>query len=169
MTTTTFERAKLAACALVILMGAHAIVVAQEGGLDRTLIGVWSVTIVPRNCATGLPIPTATNEGLWTFHADGTLSVWAQNNVIVTTRSPSHGLWRHDKGWSDYSYKFVHLRYSQTTAAFLGKQEGQGTLVLGESGDDFVTDGTATVFDVNGNPGTVGCSNSFGTRFKIDF
>jgi hypothetical protein len=55
-----------------------------------------------------------------------------------------------------------------TTGIFIGKQEGRGTLILGASGDEFTTDGSATLFDVNGNPGTPGCSNSVRRRFKLD-
>jgi len=48
-------------------------------------------------------------------------------------------------------------------------QEGAGTLVLSESGDEFTTDGSSQIFDVDGNPaGTAGCSNSVGTRFKLE-
>ena len=143
------------------------LVTAQEGE-KRTLEGVWRVRIVPRSCLTGNPIPGAESQALYTFHRDGTMSVWAQNATITTTRSPSHGLWKRELGWSDYSFKFLHLRYSGSTGVYLGKQEGSGALVLGESGDEFTADGSATVFDVNDNPGTPGCSNSFGTRFKID-
>ena len=41
-------------------------------------------------------------------------------------------------------------------------------LVLANSGDEFTTDGSSTVFDVNGNPGTPGCSNSVGTGCKLE-
>jgi hypothetical protein len=39
-------------------------------------------------------------------------------------------------GWSATSF----LRYSLTTRVFIGRQEGRGTLVLGESGDEFTTE-----------------------------
>ena len=86
-----------------------------------------------------------------TFHKDGTLSAWFQNSTITTTRSPNHGLWRRDEGWSAYSFKFVHLRYNLATGLFIGRQEAAGTLVLGESGDEFTTDGSTALFDANGN------------------
>ena len=75
-----------------------------------------------------------------------------RNNTFVLERTAAHGLWRRDRGWSDYSFKFVHLRRNLTTGLFAGKQEGGGTLVLSESGDEFTTGGSTTVFDVNGNP-----------------
>jgi hypothetical protein len=136
----------------------------RKGGLK----GVWRVTITPRNCMTGVPIPAAISEALFTFHKDGTMSVWAQNATITTTRSPSHGLWRREHGWNDYAFKFVHLRYNLATGVFLGRQESTGLLELGESGDEFTTDSSVVVFDANGNPGVPGCANSVGIRFEID-
>jgi hypothetical protein len=130
--------------------------------------GVWRVTTTPRNCVTGVPIPTAAFQALFTFHKDGTMSAWLQNSPITTTRSPNHGLWMRENGSTDYSFKFVHLRYSLTTGEFIGRQEGGGTLVLGESGDEFTTDGSSALFDANSNPTSTGCSNSVGTRFKLE-
>ena len=80
----------------------------------------------------------------------------------------SHGLWKRETGWSDYSFRFVHLRYSLTTGGFIGRQEGGGSLVLGESGDEFTRDGSSAIDDANGNPTGTGCSNSAGTRLKLE-
>ena len=102
------------------------------------------------------------------WSGSGQLAAWLQNSTITTTRSPAHGLWQRENGWSDYSFKFVHLRYSLTTGVFIGSQEGAGTLVLGESGDEFTTDGSTALFDANGNPTGASCSNSVGTRFKLE-
>ena len=145
-------------------------ITAQDGEEpERTIEGVWRGRITPRNCVTGVPIPTAAFEALFTFHKGGTMSAWTQNNVITVTRSPAHGLWKRESGWSDYKFKFIHLRYSLTTGELLARQEGGGTLVLGESGDEFTSDGSSRSFDVNGNQiGTGGCSNMVGTRFKLE-
>ena len=164
------EKIEYAAIAVLIALAIlQTTVNAQEAdGVERTIEGVWRVTITPRNCVTGAPIPTAVFESLFTFHKDGTLSAWTQNNVITTTRTPSQGLWRNVHGWSDYTFNTIHLRYNLTTGAYVGRQESISTLVLGESGDDFVADGLATAFNVEGVPGTPGCSNSVGTRFKLE-
>jgi hypothetical protein len=145
-------------------------VTAQDGEeQERSLEGVWRARITPRNCVTGIPNPTAAFEALFTFHKGGTISAWVQNSVITVTRSPSHGLWKRERGWSDYSFKFVHLRYNLTTGELSASQVSGGTLVLGENGDEFTTDASTTSFDVNGNPiGSGGCSNSVGTRFKLE-
>jgi len=134
---------------------------------ERSLEGVWRGTITPRNCVTGVPIPTAAFEALFTFHKGGTLSAWVQNSTITITRSPSHGLWQREQGWGDYSFKFVHLRYNLTTGAFIGRQESGGTLQLSASGDEFTTDAQTQVFDINGNLTITSCANSVGTRFTM--
>jgi len=153
---------------VVILMISVVPVTAQDKAPERSLEGVWLVKITPRNCTTGDPIPTAAFESLFTFHRDGTMLVSFRNNTFVLERTAAHGLWRRDLGWSDYSFKFVHLRRNLTTGLFAGKQEGGGTLVLSKSGDEFTTDGNSIVYSVDGIPGTPGCSNSVGTRFKLE-
>ena len=125
-------------------------VTARDKAPERSLEGVWLVQITPRNCTTGDPIPTAAFESLFTFHRDGTMLVSFRNNTLVLERTAAHGLWRRDNGWSDYSFKFVHLRRNLTTGLFAGKQEGGGTLVLSESGDEFLTDGHSIVYSVDG-------------------
>jgi hypothetical protein len=138
---------------------------AQPGAsVQRSIEGVWRVTISPRNCITGIPFPGAAFESLFTFHKGGTMSVWAQNSMIFVTRSPSHGLWQRDQGWSDYSYRFVHLRYD-SSGSFIGSQDASGTLVLSESGYEFAAEGSNTFLDADGNPEGVGCASSVGTRY----
>jgi hypothetical protein len=171
MSNKTLTAIRYGIMAIVIALAiSQTTVTAQDGEeQERSIEGVWRVRTTPRNCVTGVPIPTAAFEALFTFHKGGTISAWAQNSVISITRSPSHGLWKRERGWSDYSFKIVHLRYNLTTGEFFGRQESSGTLLLGESGDQFTTDGSTTGFDVNDNPvGTGGCSNSVGTRFKLE-
>ena len=153
--------------ALLMLFGGTQLVSAQDGEGQERLEGVWRVTTTPRNCVTGVPIPTAAFEALFTFHKGGTLSVSLQNSAITITRSPGHGLWQREQGWGDYSFKFVHLRFDLVTGAYLARQVARGTLRLSESGDEFTTDSSTTSFDVNGVslPG-MGCSNAVGTRFE---
>ena len=142
----------------------------DEAQRRKRIEGVWLVQITPRNCTTGDPIPAAAFESLFTFHRDGTMLASFRNNSLVLERTAAHGLWRRGLGWSDFdhSFKFVHIRRNLTTGLFAGKQEGGGTLVLSESGDEFTTDGYSIVYSIDGIPGTPGCSNSVGTRFKLE-
>jgi hypothetical protein len=154
---------------VVILIISVVPVTAQDKAPERSLEGVWLVKTTPRNCATGDPNPTAAFESLYTFHKDGTMLVSLRNNSLVLERTAAHGLWRRDLGWSDYSFKFVHIRRNLTTGLFAGKQESGGTLVLSESGDEFTTDSNTIAYNVDGTPaGPGGCANSVGTRFKLE-
>ncbi|HXG56505.1 MAG TPA: hypothetical protein VNJ03_14100 [Vicinamibacterales bacterium] len=151
----------------IALAISHGTVTALAGQApDRSLGGVWLVTITPRNCAAGAPT-TAAFEALFTFHNDGTMLVSLRNSSLTLDRTAAHGLWGREHGWNQYSFKFIHIRREVSTGAFAGKQESDGTLVLSDSGDEFTTDGSTRGFDVNGNPGTGGCSTSAGTRFQL--
>ena len=154
----------------------RATALAQDNPPERELTGVWEVTTTPRDCATGIPLTARAFRSIWTFNQDGTMTA---TNVPVNLAAPPpstatiyrlayYGIWKRKHGWSDYVFKFVHLRFDGTTRAFAGKQEGTGDLIVSETGDDFITDGTTTAFDVNDIPGTPGCGNSVGTRFKMD-
>ena len=161
-------------CAVIAIATAltisNGVLTAQgEQRQERSLDGVWLVMFTPRNCTTGAPIPNAAFETLYTFHTDKTMLASFRNNSATLDRTAAHGLWRRDLGWNQYSYKFVHIRRNVSTTAFAGKQESVGTLVLGDDGDTFTTEGFTTVFDAAGNPGNPSCSTSEGTRFTIDF
>jgi len=152
---------------LLMLFGGTQLVSAQVGEVRERIEGVWRVTITPRNCVTGVPIPTAAFAALFTFHKGGTLSVSLQNSTTTITRSPGHGLWQREDGGGGYSFKFVHLRFDVATGAFLASQVARGTLQYSERRDEFTTDSSTTSFDMNGVsiPG-MGCSNAVGTRFE---
>lgn len=149
-----------------LIASSQTAVIAQDAVPPRTLEGVWQVTFTPYNCVTGDPIPAAIFQALFTFHKDGTMSVWAQNNVITVTRSPGHGLWQKQQGWNEYSTKFLLLQYSPVTGAYGARQESRGTLTLSESGNEYSASSSTTVFFTNGNPPVTGCSTAVGHRFE---
>lgn len=134
---------------------------------DSRIQGVWLVSTQPRNCVTGDSIPNAAFEGVYTFHDDGTLLAWVQNSTITTTRSPSQGVWQEKRRRGEHVLRFVHLRYSPTTGAYLGRQDANGTAVVRSGGDEFSADTTTTVFDVNGAIVTTGCAQSAGVRLSL--
>ena len=134
----------------------------------RSLVGVWQVSLTPRNCLTGDPIPApgAPYQGIYTFHKGGTLSEWLTNTVVLPTlRGPGRGVWRKTAGWQTYSYTIIFNRYD-AMGILTGTQRGRADLVLGESGNDYTTTGTVQIFDVNGNPLSTNCSTIEGTRFE---
>ncbi len=150
---------------VVALAVVQTTVFAQGEAPKRSLEGVWEVTLTPRNCATGEPIPAAGFRAMFTFHKDGTLTNWYSQGTPAT----GHGLWRSKLGRTDYSFKLRRLlRTTTTPAVFSGTQELGGTMTLSESGDEYTSDEYMIVFDVNGVPGTPACLNSVGTRFKLE-
>jgi hypothetical protein len=149
-----------------LVAGAQPVAAQAPDAQKRSLEGVWRVAAAPYFCATGLPVPGAAFEVLLTFHKGGTMSGWLQNSVISITRSPSHGLWQREKGWSEYSTRFIHLRYDLATGAFLGTQEALTHLVLGTSGNEFTAESTNSVFDKYGNLSGGGCAKMVGARFE---
>jgi hypothetical protein len=157
--------------AIVIGLGTSQITVtAQQGDeLERSIEGVWLVITTPIDCRTRNPIPEAPPfEGLWTVHSDGTLLVSLRNNSLTLERTAAHGLWKRNGGWSDYLFKFVHVRRNISTGAYAGRQEGGGTMVLNENGDQFTTDGWSVIYTAGGNQLPTGCGTSSGTRFKLE-
>src|SRR5688572_11356226 len=64
---------------VIISMISVVSVTAKSEAPERSLEGVWLVQTTPRNCATGVPIPTAAFESLYTFHKDGTMLVSLRN------------------------------------------------------------------------------------------
>ena len=178
MKRTTLKKIKYGAVMTIFLaLVVQATITAQDGGIpERGLTGVWEVTTTPRDCTTGVPITARAFRSIWTFHQDGTMSATNQPVTLAApppstatlNRLTQYGIWERRLGWNQYVFKFVHLRFDGTTRAFAGKQEGDGDLVMSENGDGFTSDGTVTVFDTNDNPGTPGCGNSVGTRFKLE-
>lgn len=136
-------------------------------GPDQKLAGVWLVSMMPCNCTTGDSIPNQAYEALYTFHDDGTLTVWVQNSTITTTRSPSHGIWKSAKRGPGFQMTFVHLRYSPQTGAYLGRQDAAGIITLSGRGDELSIDSSATVYDVNGAVTARACANASGVKLVL--
>lgn len=134
------------------------------------LVGSWLVWVVPRNCATGELIQAGAFEAMFSFHADGTLDAWVQNRMITTTRSPSFGSWKRVQSPRNadqaFSARFIHLRYSPGTGAFLGRQYAQSTIVVDRNGGEFTAEGRNTGFSPDNVPDFEGCSVMTGARIE---
>ncbi len=132
---------------------------------EKTIEGVWRLTVTPRNCQTGLPAAPAFRS-VFMFNKGGTMDAYGvgpgQTPALV---SPEYGLWQREQGWQDYSFKFLVYRYN-TSGVYVGWNRIRATLELGESGDDFTTNAAIEVFDANDNLIGNGCATSVGTRFE---
>ena len=154
------------ALAMITVLAAGSIsAFGQDAQNDRSIVGAWRTVVTPRNCATGAPAPFAI-RGLFTFNTGGTMAEYGiAPGQTPALRSPGHGVWQREKGWQDYTFAFIMLRYD-ATGTFIGSQRIRGTLVMGESGDSFTTSSTVEILDPNDNLLSLGCATAVGTRFE---
>ncbi len=144
---------------LILITGAQVFVSAQEGEKQgRSIVGTWQTSVTPRNCQTGNPVAPAF-PGILTFNKGGTLT------GTSTAVSSVYGVWERERGWQNYSFAFISLRYSPD-GTFIGTQKVRQTVTLGADGNSFTSTGSAEILNANGNIIGTGCSTSTGTRFE---
>ncbi len=132
---------------------------------ERTIAGAWRTVVTPRNCLTGLEVAPSF-PGLFTFNKGGTMSEYGISpGLTPALRSPGHGIWQHEEGWRDYSFKFTFYRYN-ASGVFIGSQRITAALELAADGDSFTTISAIEVLDANDNVVGNGCGTAVGTRFE---
>lgn len=148
---------------LILTVGTQVFVFGQENSIDdqknqRSIQGTWQTMVTPRNCQTGDPVAPAF-PGILTFNEGGTLT------GTSTALTSVFGVWERQRGWRNYSFAFISLRYSPD-GTFLGTQKVRQTAALAQSGSSFTSTGSVEILDVNGNTIGTGCATSTGTRFE---
>ena len=134
----------------------------QRGQEQRTIEGVWDVSVTVVSCATGAPLFTDTHGAVLMFIDGGTMTEIADRS----NRSAGLGTWRHLGGRS-YSALHKYIEYS----AF-GPNTFNGTTVitreieLSKDGEEFTATATSEVFDKNDKLISTGCATSTATRFE---
>jgi hypothetical protein len=94
--------AVLVAVAIVVAAAGARTLVADDdswhgGGDDKSLQGVWRVTVTPYDCASGAPITTF--ESILTFARGGTLAGTTSAPLYLPgQRTIDQGLWSHKEG-----------------------------------------------------------------------
>jgi hypothetical protein len=154
--------------ALLTVFGAAQVGVSgQEKDSDqktsKSIVGVWETSVTVRNCETGAPL-TPEFQGLSTYNSGGTYTESSGGGNPIL-RSPAHGIWQRERGWRNYSLKFVFLRFN-ASGALIGKQRVFQTLELSENGDQLTSSGRFEVLDLSGNVIANGCSTATATRFE---
>jgi hypothetical protein len=115
---------------------------------QRTLEGVWDVSVTVTNCNTGALIRTV--RSLQAFHHDGTLVETAN----TASRGISEGAWS-NAGAQTYDAKYWFFRYNPDgTFASIAKLSDE--IVLDSDGH-FKSTGTVLDFNATGNLISTGC------------
>ena len=130
----------------------------QEG---RKLEGSWNSQSTRLNCQTGAVIGTF--QAMLTFVRGGTM--WdAGTQVSPALRSPSNGVWYHERGRHyESAFQFFRFNADGTPA---GRQIVRQEIELSADGNSYAATATAQVLDLSGNVIANNCSSGIGTRFE---
>ena len=134
---------------------------AQQGQQQRSIVGVWDVSITIVSCTTGAPLGT-TGSAMVMFNDGGTVTEVSGNS----NQSTGLGTWRH-LGGSRYSSLSKFLLYSTFgPAAINGTQVLTREIELNKTADEYTNTATAKTYDTSGNLINTVCVTATATRFK---
>ena len=115
---------------------------------QRTLEGIWDVTVTVTDCDTGALIRTV--RSLQAFHPDGSMTEAAN----TASRGISEGVWR-AAGWQVHDASYWFFRYN-TDGTFASFAKVSDKIDLGSDGH-FTSKGVVQDFDATGNLISTGC------------
>lgn len=115
---------------------------------ERTLEGVWNVSVTVTDCQTGALIRTVSS--LQAFHPDGSVTETAN----TSSRGISEGVWKLD-GARIFAASYWFYRYT-TTGTFASIATVTDSIKLGSEGH-FTSTGVVIDHDANGNLVSTGC------------
>jgi hypothetical protein len=154
---------------------------AASADSSNALVGVWSIQVTLRNCATGAPLGAPINS-LVSFHQGGTMTETPGGQAFAPgQRSDGHGLWSKKDGHT-YRQTFIALLNFDTPpnlpgtptfdpsrpvspGFFAGWQTVTHTLQLDDA-DHVSSEGTNAFYRTDGTVYRTGCSTAVGERFK---
>jgi hypothetical protein len=127
-----------------------------------SLIGVWTMEVTLRNCATGDPLPgIAPFPALNTFHKGGTLTEFGAR-FSPATRGVGQGDWKRT-GRATFSSHFFFYRFD-AGGLHVGGQDVRRTIRLSDDGAWLTSTATVEITDVNGVVIARGCATEDGSR-----
>ena len=133
----------------------------QQGQQERSIVGVWGVSITIVSCTTGAPLGT-TGSAMVMFNDGGTVTEVSGNS----NQSTGLGTWRH-LGGSRYSSLSKFLLYSTFgPAAINGTQVLTREMELNKTADEYTNTATAKTYDTSGNLINTVCVTATATRFE---
>lgn len=133
----------------------------HQGQQQRSIVGVWDVSLTFVSCTTGAPLGT-TGSAMIMFNDGGTVTEVSGNSNLST----GLGTWRH-LGGSSYSTLSKFFTYS----AF-GPAAVNGTVVLvreielDKTSDEYTNTATAKTYDTSGKLSNTACITATATRFE---
>ena len=140
--------------------------VSAQGDTGQGLVGSWDVTVTPRDCATGNPVPFPPPfYGMQTYNLGGTM-VESDAGIpgAPITRVGGQGVWTHLRG-REYAVAFRVVKFNPDGSP-AGKDVIRDVISLGWGGDTYTSTGTIQIFDPAGNLVLTGCATTKATRFE---
>ncbi|MGE3927319.1 MAG: hypothetical protein AB7G13_30695 [Lautropia sp.] len=166
-------RAWLVTAAIATVLPSAAVQATGDGGRPGRLdpiVGLWNAKATLVICGTGQPVPLPPGQrnpfdAMALFAADGTMHDTNANDPRA--RSSSFGTWRRI-GPRAYEFAFQFFRFEPSGSGVpIGSQVVRHEVRLAWDGQSYTSQGTATFYDVDGNPLPAGgCSTSTATRFR---
>ena len=152
-----------------LVTAALALLVPFQAGLasdhaQRSIVGVWSLEVTLRVCATGAPVPGVDPfPALNTFHQGGTLTEFG-TRFSPATRNVGQGVWK-KTGRFTYQSHFVFQRFD-ANGLYIGDQDVRRTSRLSPDGAWLTTEATVEIRDANGVVVMRGCATEDGSRIE---
>ena len=152
----------LSILAIVLLLQVWVSAQAESG---QRIVGSWDVTVTPRDCTTGDPIPfLPAFNAQQTYNLGGTMLA---NDPGIPgppiIRVGGHGIWTQTK--RGYSVAFRVFKFNPDGSS-AGKDVVRDSVQMGPSGDTYTSTGTVDVYDPAGNIVLTGCATTSATRFQ---
>lgn len=166
-----FNYLRTSVLSIAVLFSVNAAVFAQNEAIPESMasarpsghhqiVGMWDAIVTIRVCATGAPIRSFPALGL--FNAGGTFSNTDTQNPA--TVSSVWGVWSRT-GRREYEFAFKLFRFNPA-GEYIGTTIVRQTVRIARSGDEYTSEGTSVLYDVNGNQIASGCSTTEAQRFQ---
>ncbi|MEX2126021.1 MAG: hypothetical protein WD795_19175 [Woeseia sp.] len=128
--------------------------------------GVWNVSVVITDCASGVALPLPPFDAMAMFGGDGTFHDTNSNSPTLMVRSDAFGHWKHVRG-NKYRFAFKAFHFD-LAGMYLGYNIVSHDVVLARNGKSYSSKGTVEFFNPDGTqrPPVLGCSESTATLFE---
>ncbi|MEP6944682.1 MAG: hypothetical protein ABJA02_02110 [Acidobacteriota bacterium] len=130
----------------------------NEGG--GRLEGTWDAQVSITDCQSGAVLRTFPSIGI--YFTGGSM-MDSTSGIPQALKTPGEGVWRHTQG-DAYQIRFKSFSFNAQNV-FTGWTIIQHAVWMDQSGNSYISAGTAEVYAPNGILVATGCSTSAATRF----